>query len=112
MKPRETATKGLYIGIGTGVVLFVIAGLLPGSLIGGVIGLKIIQAVTGAPLGGALLPRIALAVSMLAGIAVSAVAYITVPGLIGWTIGYFIDSARIAAEAKKEEIVAEHRDKQ
>lgn len=109
MKTRETAKKGLYVGIGTGLVLFVLAGLLPGSLIGGVIGLKIITAVTGAPLGGAVLSRIVLAVSMLAGIMASAVAFIMGPGLAGWTIGYLIDSAKEAAETKEEAIARAHK---
>jgi len=109
MKTRETAKKGLYVGIGTGLVLFVLAGLLPGSLIGGVIGLKVITAVTGSPLGGEVLSRIVLAVSMLAGIMASAVTFIMGPGLIGWTIGYLIDSAREAAETKEEAHQAAHK---
>ena len=33
MKTNETAKKGLYVGVGVGLVLFVLAGLLPGSLL-------------------------------------------------------------------------------
>jgi hypothetical protein len=92
-------------------VLFVIAGLLPGSLIGGVIGLKIIQTVTGSPLGGEILPRVLLAVSMLMGVIISAAVCVMGPGIVGWLIGYFIDSAKVAAERKKEEVVSEHNQK-
>ena len=102
MKTREIAKKGLYVGAGAGLVLFVLAGLLPGSLIGGVIGLKVIMAVTGAPLGGALLSRILLAVSMLAGIMVSALVCIMGPGLIGWSIGYLIDSVKVEVATEQE----------
>jgi len=100
MKTREMAKRGLYVGTGAGLVLFVLAGLLPGSLIGGVIGLKVITAVTGAPLGGAILSRIVLAVSMLTGIMVSGLVCIMGPGLIGWTLGYLIDSAQVEAAAE------------
>jgi len=102
MKTRETAKKGLYVGAGVGLVLFVLGGLLMGSLIGGVIGLKVITAITGAPLGGAILSRIMLAVSMLAGIMASAAACIMGPGLIGWSIGYLIDSAKVEVATEQE----------
>ncbi len=102
MKTRETAKKGLYVGTGAGLVLFILAGLLPGSLIGGVIGLKVIMAITGAPLGGAILSRIVLAVSMLTGIMASAAVCIMGPGLIGWSIGYLIDSAKIEVATEQE----------
>ncbi len=103
MKTRETAKKGLYVGAGAGLVLFILGGLLMGSLIGGVIGLKVITAITGAPLGGAILSRIVLAVSMLAGIMASAAACIMGPGLIGWSIGYLIDSAAKVEVATEQE---------
>ncbi|MEW6713512.1 MAG: hypothetical protein AB1306_00270 [Nitrospirota bacterium] len=102
MKTRDMAKKGLYVGTGAGLVLFVLAGLLPGSLIGGVIGLKVITAVTGAPLGGAILSRILLAVSMLMGIMASAAACIMGPGLIGWSIGYLIDSVKVEVATEQE----------
>lgn len=102
MKTRETAKKGLYVGAGAGLVLFILGGLLMGSLIGGVIGLKVITAITGAPLGGAIVSRTLLAVSMLAGIMTSAAVCIMGPGLIGWSIGYLIDSARVEVATEQE----------
>jgi hypothetical protein len=105
MKRGEIAKKGLYVGIGAGLVLFVLAGLMPGSLIGGVIGLRIINAVTGGPLGSELIPRVVVGVSMLAGIIASALICIMGPGVAGWAIGYLIDSARVETETKEEATV-------
>jgi hypothetical protein len=105
MKRREIAKKGLYIGIGAGLVLFVLAGFMPGSLIGGVIGLRIVNAVTGGPLGSELIPRIVVGVSMLAGIIASALICIMGPGVVGWSIGSLIDSVKVEAEKKEEAAV-------
>jgi hypothetical protein len=102
MRTGEMAKRGLYIGIGAGLVLFVLAGLLPGSLIGGVIGLKFIEAVFGGPMTAAILPRIILAVSMIMGVMASAAVCILGPGLIGWGVGYMIDSTRAVAETGEE----------
>ena len=107
MKKGELAKRGLYVGIGVGLVLFVLAGLMPGSLIGGVIGLKVINAVTGGPLGSELLPRIMLALSMLAGIIASALICIMGPGLVGWAIGSLIESVKVETETKEETTVME-----
>ena len=94
MKKRETAKKGLYIGVGVGLLLFVLVGLLPGSLLGGLVGLKIVEVVFGGPMTHAILPRIILAVCMIAGILFSAVAYVFGSGLIGWCAGHMLESSR------------------
>ncbi|HCC53783.1 MAG TPA: hypothetical protein DEQ20_02495 [Desulfobulbaceae bacterium] len=98
MKTNETAKKGLYVGVGVGLVLFVLAGLLPGSLLGGVVGLKIVGALYGGPMTTAILPKIILAVSMLIGVMLSAVVYVLGPGMIGWSVGYMFEAARKRAE--------------
>ena len=53
MKSMETSNKGLYMGTGIGLILFVLVGVLSGSLVGGIIGLKMAGFIFGAPLEGA-----------------------------------------------------------
>ena len=94
MKTGETTKKGLYIGVGAGLVLFALVGLLPGSFIGGVIGLNIAGSIFGLPLAASLMPRIIVAVSMLLGVVLSGVAFVVGGALAGWLIGYVIDAIR------------------
>ncbi|MBS1125621.1 MAG: hypothetical protein H6Q98_559 [Nitrospirae bacterium] len=47
---NSIAKKGAYIGAGAGLVLFAIFGLLPGSLLGGAMGINIAGWMFGLPL--------------------------------------------------------------
>lgn len=100
MKKKETAKKGLYVGVGVGLLLFVLVGLLPGSLLGGLVGLKIVEVVFGGPMTHAVLPRIILALSMIAGILFAGVVYIFGSGLIGWCAGHMLESSREKAAVR------------
>lgn len=104
MKTREMTKKMAYIGAGAGLVLFAVVGLLPGSFLGGVLGLNIAGSIYGMPLTSALMPRIIVGLSMLLGVLVSGVIFISVSTVAGWLIGYVVDSLRagriITAEAK------------
>ena len=91
MKTRETARKMAYAGAGAGVVLFAVAGLLPGSLIGGALGLNIAGSLFGLPVSSALLPRLIVGASMLLGILGSAIMFIAGAASAGSLIGYAID---------------------
>lgn len=93
MRNSQAAKTGWYIGLGTGVLLFVLLGLLAGPLLGSAVGLKIIEIMYGT-MGSEALPRIILAVSMVLGLVISAVVYILGGGLLGWTIGLMADAAR------------------
>ena len=97
---KTLANKGLYIGTGAGLVLFTLIGLLPGSLIGGVIGLKLSALLFGVPFVSEILPRIILALSMLTGVMASATVFVVGSGFAGYSIGYLL-------EGKKKEVVAE-----
>ncbi len=101
MKTRETAKKMAYIGVGAGLVLFAVAGLLPGSLLGGVIGLNMAGSLFGHPVSSALMPRLLVGMSMLVGVLVSAVIFIAGSASAGWLAGYTFGSlkARHAVEA-------------
>lgn len=100
MKTREVAKKGLYIGAGAGLVLFAIVGLLPGSFIGGVIGLNIAGSIFGLPLSASLMPRIIVGMSMVLGVLVSGVVFVVGASLLGWLAGYVIDAVRYKKEAE------------
>ncbi len=92
MEKIETSKKGLYVGTGIGLILFVLVGLLSGSLVGGLIGLKMAGLIFGAPLAGALLPRVIVALSMIGGVFASAVIFIAGMGFLGWTAGFIFDA--------------------
>jgi hypothetical protein len=102
MKKIEMAQKGLYAGTGIGLILFVLVGLLSGSLVGGLIGLKVSGLIFGAPLEGALLARVLVAVSMLTGVFTSALIFIGGMGFLGWAAGFVYD-ASTSTEAKAAE---------
>ncbi len=92
MEKIESSKKGLYIGTGIGLILFVLVGLLSGSLVGGLIGLKVAGLIFGAPLEGALLSRVIVAISMIGGVFASAVIFIAGMGFLGWTAGFIFDA--------------------
>ncbi len=92
MKRISISQKGLYVGTGIGLILFVLVGVLSGSLIGGIIGLKAAGFIFGAPLEGALLARVIVAISMLTGVFASAVIFIGGMGFLGWATGFVFDA--------------------
>ncbi len=94
MKRIETSQKGLYVGTGIGLILFVLVGLLSGSLVGGLIGLKVASSLFGAALQGALVARAIVAVSMLTGVFASALIFIGGMGFLGWSAGFVYDTVR------------------
>jgi len=102
---RELARKMAYIGAGAGVVLFAIVGLLPGSFLGGVVGLNIAGSLFGMPVSSALVPRLIVGISMLLGVLVSGIIFISGATVTGWLIGYVIDTLTagktVTAEVKK-----------
>ncbi len=89
------AKKGVYVGTGVGLILFAIVGLLPGSLLGGMIGLNIAGTFFGQPVTSALVPRVIVGLSMLLGVFVSGVIFIAGSSIVGWLIGSVIDSIRV-----------------
>ena len=54
----------MYIGAGVGIVIFAFFGLLPGSFLGGAIGLNLAVKLFGSPLVPSLFPKIIVAASM------------------------------------------------
>ncbi len=77
----------LYAGAGAGIILFILFGLLPGSFLGGAIGLTVAGTIFGRPLSPALLPKIIIVCSMAAGALVFAVSIIFTCALLGKIAG-------------------------
>jgi hypothetical protein len=102
---KNMSKNGLYIGIGAGMVLFVISGLLPGSFIGGSIGVNIARNLVGGTLETSLLPRLIVAVSMLFGVLVSGAVFLISASSLGWLIGYMIDAARSSRTVENQTAV-------
>ena len=92
MKADGIAKNAAYIGAGAGVTLFAIIGLLPGSLLGGSVGIKIAGAIFGSPVTSQLLPRVTVAVSMLLGVLLSGCLFVAFGAMTGWMVGNMIDA--------------------
>ncbi len=106
MKDTRYSKKLAYMGAGCGLVLFAIFGLLPGSFIGGVMGLNLAGTILGTPVVSGLLARLIVAASMVIGVMVAAVMFITATSTAGWLIGTVIEALR--AE-KRDMKAAEHK---
>lgn len=94
MKDTKYTKKLGYMGAGCGVVLFAVFGLLPGSFLGGVMGLNVAGTLLGVPVASGVASRIIVAVSMMAGVMVSGIMFITACTLAGWLIGTIVDAFR------------------
>jgi hypothetical protein len=79
--------QGAYAGAGAGLVLFGLFGLLPGSLIGGAMGISVAGMLFGLPLEPGLLSRMIVLGSMLLGVMVSGIMIVTASSSIGWLVG-------------------------
>ena len=106
MKDTTYTKKLAYMGAGCGVVLFAIFGLLPGSFLGGVMGLNLAGLIFGTPVGAGLLPRMIVAASMLIGVMVSGTMAIMASTTLGWLIGTVVDTLRAG---NKELASVEHK---
>lgn len=106
MKDR-TYTKSLtYIGAGAGVVLFAVFGLLPGSFLGGVMGLNLAGSIFGTPVVSGVLSRLIVAASMVVGVMVAGIMFITAASTLGWLLGTAVDALRAKSGSLAE---AKHR---
>lgn len=94
MKTVKTTKTGLYIGVGASLVLFAFIGLMPGSFVGGVIGINIAGAIFGLPLTASALPRLIVAASMLLGVMLSGLVFVSGGAMAGWLTGNAIDALR------------------
>jgi hypothetical protein len=97
--------KTAYIGAGAGLVLFAIFGLMPGSLLGGAMGINIAGWLFGLPLQPGLVARVIVLASMLMGVLVTGIVIVTATSTIGWLVGKVLEpgahSKETAGEAKE-----------
>jgi len=93
------ARKTTYLGAGAGMVLFALFGLMPGSLLGGAMGINIAGWFFGLPLDPGLLSRMIVLASMLIGVLVTGIVIVTATSTIGWIAGKVLESGMHAKEA-------------
>ncbi len=84
--------KATFVGAGAGLVLFVMFGLLPGSLLGGAAGLKFAELFFGLPLEPGLMSRAIVLASMLVGVLASGITIVTATSAAGWLVGNTADA--------------------
>jgi len=101
------ARKTAYIGAGAGLVLFALFGLLPGSLLGGAMGINIAGWFFGLPLQPGLISRVIVLASMLIGVLVAGIVMVTTTSTIGWLVGKVLESG--ASVKEMDEAKASHK---
>jgi len=94
--------KLMYVGAGGGLVMFAVFGMLPGSFLGGVMGLSLVNGLTGTAASG-ILSRIIVAVSMLTGVLASGLVFTVAGATIGWLVGLVVDGVRKPVEKTDEQ---------
>jgi len=97
MQEGMVAKKAAYIGAGAGLTLFVMIGLLPGSFMGGALGISLAGSLFGLPLKSDLLPRVTVAISMFLGVLISGTIFVTGGTFIGWMMGRVLDGLPVHA---------------
>lgn len=103
------AKKTTLVGAGTGLVLFALFGLLPGSLLGGAAGIKLAGSLYGLPLDSGLMARAMILASMLVGVASSGITIVTATSTAGWLVGNTADAMlRSPAKAAGTRIAAKN----
>ena len=93
------ARKTAYLGAGAGLVLFALFGLMPGSLLGGAMGINVAGWLFGLPLEPGILSRAIVLASMLMGILVAGIMIVTATSTIGWIAGKVLESGMHVKEA-------------
>jgi hypothetical protein len=88
---NSRAKNGAYIGAGAGLVLFAIFGLLPGSLIGGAMGINVAGWLFGLPLQPGLISRAIVLLSMLVGVLAAGIVMVTAASTAGWLVGRLVE---------------------
>jgi hypothetical protein len=75
-------------------VLFAVFGLFPASFLGGVMGLNVAGILLGLPVTSGKLSTLLVAASMVMGVVVSGIIFITAASTAGWIISSVLDAVR------------------
>ena len=105
---HSISKKAAYIGAGSGLALFTLFGLLPGSLLGGAAGIKLAGMLFGLPLESGLFPRMMVLSSMLIGVLAAGISIVTAMSAAGWLLGRAVDIV-MSAETSHAHLVVRHR---
>ncbi len=97
MLAKVDSRKGIYIGTGAGLILFVLLGFFPSAMMGGYVGLKLAELIVGPGTMG-VVARMLTALSMIGAVLVTAVAFI----LGGAVAGYILSGKLRAKEAESK----------
>jgi len=91
----QLAKKMALIGAGIGLALFALFGLLQGSVIGGAIGIDIVNSLYASAHSPTLLARIIIGASMLAGVIISGIVFVvgcaSVSAAAGYLTGFLVE---------------------
>ena len=91
---KNTFSKNAtFVGAGAGLVLFVMFGLLPGSLLGGAAGLKFASLFFGLSLEPGIISRAIVLASMLLGVMVSGIIIVTATSAAAWLVSKMITTS-------------------
>ncbi|BAU23688.1 hypothetical protein THC_1320 [Caldimicrobium thiodismutans] len=94
MLAKLDSRKGIYIGTGAGLILFVLLGFFPSAMMGGYVGLKLAELIMG-PGSMGVVARLFTALSMIGAVLVTAVVFV----LGGAIAGYILSGKLRAKEA-------------
>jgi hypothetical protein len=87
------AGRMAYLGAGAGLVLFALFGLLPGSLLGGAMGINIAGWLFGLPLEPGLISRAIVLAAMLVGVLIAGIVIVTASTTVGWLVGRLLEGS-------------------
>ncbi|HDO35794.1 MAG TPA: hypothetical protein ENH07_05815 [Nitrospirae bacterium] len=106
---KNMANRLSFICAGAGIALFAVFGLLPGSFIGGVLGLNMAGVMFGTPVAASVLSRIVVAIGMLTGVMVTGLMFLVGGATLGWLIGTIIDVLTGDVKEEAREINSGHK---
>jgi hypothetical protein len=94
MRDSTFPKKLAFMALACVAVLFAVFGLFPASFLGGVMGLNVAGILLGLPVTSGKLSTLLVAASMVMGVVVSGIIFITAASTAGWIISSVLDAVR------------------